>query len=98
MRAAGHSALEQALQVGTRMLNAALVGDWTSVADLCPAYDALLRQDHATSENAYATLLKLQRQHQDLLALTGQARESIAAELAQQRCNHRALNAYLSHP
>lgn len=87
--------LEHALQLGTQMLGAAREGDWNAVVGFRPEYDALLRQGASVDEVARGTLLQVQQQHQQLVELTAQARDSIAAQLEQQRRNHRALNAYL---
>lgn len=87
--------LEQALQLGTRMLGAAEAGDWTDVAALQAQCDALLRHQHAAGHATRAALLELQRQHRDVTTLVDQARDVIALELGRHRHNHRALNAYL---
>lgn len=87
--------LEHALQLGNRMLGAADAGDWASVTTLQAQCDALLRHDHMAGEATRAALLELQRQHQRVTALVGQARDVIARELGRHRHNHRALNAYL---
>lgn len=87
--------LEQALQLGARMLGAAREGNWDAVAGFRPEYDALLRQGTSVTEATRSTLLQVQQQHQQLVELTAQARDLIAGQLEQQRRNHRALNAYL---
>jgi predicted proteasome-type protease len=87
--------LEQALQLGNRMLVAADAGDWTDVAALQAECDVLLRHEHAADEATRTALLELQRQHQSVTALAGHARDVIAQELGRHRHNHRALNAYL---
>lgn len=95
MNVPGQADLQQALQLGAQMLGSAREGDWAAVIEFRPQYDALLR--HGASENDVArpALLQLQQQHQQLMELTAQARNSVAGQLEQQRRNHRALNAYL---
>ncbi|MEP7186499.1 MAG: flagellar protein FliT [Rhodanobacter sp.] len=95
MNVHGQADLEQALQLGTQMLGAAREGDWNAVAGFRPEYDALLRQGASAEEITRSTLLQVQQQHQQLVELTAQARDSISGQLEQQRRNHRALNAYL---
>lgn len=95
MSAPGSADLEHALQLGSQMLGSAREGDWKAVTRLRPQYDALLRQGDPGKDFARITLLQVQQQHQQLVELTAQARDSIAGQLEQQRRNHRALNAYL---
>ncbi len=95
MNVPGRADLEHALQLGAQMLDAAREGDWKAVAGLRPEYDALLRQGAPANDVERGFLLQVQQQHQQLVELTAQARDSIARQLQQQRKNHRALNAYL---
>lgn len=95
MNVPGRADLEHALQLGAQMLDAAREGDWKAVAGLRPEYDALLRQGAPANDVERDFLLQVQQQHQQLVELTAQARDSIARQLQQQRKNHRALNAYL---
>jgi hypothetical protein len=92
---ADHAGLERALQLGAQMLEAARKQDWTSVAALRPECDALIRQGDLTNDYAREALPELQRQHQGLLQMAGDARDVIVGELGRQQQAHRALNAYL---
>ena len=93
------SPLERALQMGRQMLEAAQTRQWDEVANMHPAYEELLEQNHATSVTAASrdSLLQVWVQHQQLLDLTATAREAVAHELDRSRHNHRALNTYLVH-
>jgi hypothetical protein len=96
-KAADHAGLERALQMGAQMLEAARRQDWAVVATLQPECDALIRRSDLAVANGYVleTLPELQRQHQSLLQMAGDAREAIVGELGRQQLSHRALNAYL---
>ncbi len=95
MSVPGQAELQQVLQMGAQMLGLAREGDWNAVVGFRPEYEALLRRGASVDDVPRRTLLQVQQQHQQLVELTAEARDSIAGQLEQQRRNHRALNAYL---
>lgn len=95
MNNADHAGLDRALQLGAQMLDAASRRDWASVAALRPECDALIRQSDLTDDYAREALPELQRQHQGLLQMAGDARDAVVGELGRQQQAHRALSAYL---
>lgn len=95
MSGTAHAPLDQALQLGTLMLGAAQQKEWTIVASMRPDYDAAIREGASSASVSCSLLQQIEHQHQQLVQLTAQARDSVAHELEQQRRNHRALSAYL---
>ena len=87
--------VQQVLQLGTQMLEAAQVADWERVAGLQSICADRVHQSWPASMQTRDAFRLLQEQHASVLALTAQAHEHIGRELSTLRESHRALTAYL---
>lgn len=87
--------LQQVLESGARMLEAAQAADWERVAGLQSVCADRARQPWPASMQTRDAFRLLQEQHLSVLALAAQAHENVGREMTSLRESHRALSAYL---
>jgi hypothetical protein len=87
--------LVRALDLSARMIARAEAADWTGLEAERAACDQLIRQAPLDA-SAMPALVKLQRDHDTLLALVQAGRAAVADNLDQHCSSHRAVTAYIA--
>jgi hypothetical protein len=96
MTATTHDALEQSLELTTRMLEAAGRGDWDDVVGFDIERSELLAQGHPADARSRELLMSLVEKNRELEVIAGRARDQVDQQMGDNRQRHRAASAYLA--
>lgn len=94
-----HAALQRALQITARMLDAAASDDWSQVINLDAERQPLIRQassDGGPNISDRDLLQALHEHNHVLLERATTACETVERRLSQHKYNHRALRTYIT--
>ncbi|WP_329742665.1 hypothetical protein [Dyella sp. A6] len=90
-----YHALEQALAVSGRMLEAAEMGDWEQVTRLDLERRRWLAQGYPGDEQSSSFLAVMLEHNRRLLAMARHAKDNVEQAMTDQQKRHQALGAYM---